>query len=115
VTHSGGCRHWRLLQTLAALFILALGWLIFWELRHRSPVVNFRPLRERNFSACCIIIFCAYAVLYGASTSLPGLFQSLFGYNALQAALVMSPAGFLPSLRCPSWHVCSAVRQMHGG
>ena len=25
-----------------------------------SPVVNFRPLRERNFGACCIIIFCAY-------------------------------------------------------
>ena len=88
-------------QTLAALFILALGGLIFWELRHRSPVVNFRPLRERNFSACCIIIFCAYAVLYGASTSLPGLLQSLFGYNALQAGLVMSPAGFFAVITLP--------------
>ena len=39
-------------QTLAALFIMALGGLIFWELRHRNPVVNFRPLQERNFSAC---------------------------------------------------------------
>ena len=88
-------------QTLAALFILALGGLIFWELHHRSPVVNFRPLRERNFSACCIIIFCAYAVLYGASTSLPGLLQSLFGYNALQAGLVMSPAGFFAVITLP--------------
>ena len=88
-------------QTLAALFVLALGGLIFWELRHRSPVVNFRPLRERNFSACCIIIFCAYGVLYGASTSLPGLLQSLFGYNALQAGLVMSPAGFFAVLAMP--------------
>jgi hypothetical protein len=26
-------------------------------LRHRNPVVNFRPLGERNFAACCIIIF----------------------------------------------------------
>jgi DHA2 family multidrug resistance protein len=88
-------------QTLATLFILALAGLIFWELRHRSPVVNFRPLRERNFSACCIIIFCAYAVLYGASTSLPGLIQSLFSYNALQAGLVMSPAGFFAVLAMP--------------
>ncbi len=88
-------------QSLAALFVLALGGLIFWELRHRSPVVNFRPLRERNFSACCIIIFCAYGVLYGASTSLPGLLQSLFGYNALQAGLVMSPAGFFAVLAMP--------------
>jgi MFS transporter, DHA2 family, multidrug resistance protein len=88
-------------QTLAALFVLALAGLIFWELHHRSPVVNFRPLGERNFSACCIIIFGAYAVLYGYSTLLPGLLQSLFGYNALQAGLVMSPAGFFAVLTMP--------------
>jgi MFS transporter, DHA2 family, multidrug resistance protein len=88
-------------QTLAAFFIVALGALIFWELRHRSPVVNFRPLRERNFVACCVIIFFAYAVLYGASTSLPGLLQSLFGYNALKAGLVMSPAGLFAILAMP--------------
>ena len=89
-------------QTLAILFILALTGLIFWEMHHRNPVVNFRPLLERNFSACCLIIFCAYAVLYGASTSLPGLLQSLFGYNALQAGLVMSPAGFFALLTLPA-------------
>jgi MFS transporter, DHA2 family, multidrug resistance protein len=70
-------------------------------LRSPNPVVNFRPLGERNFSACCIIIFCAYAVLYGASTSLPRLLQSLFGYNALNAGLVMSPAGFFAVLAMP--------------
>ncbi|HTV30748.1 MAG TPA: DHA2 family efflux MFS transporter permease subunit [Xanthobacteraceae bacterium] len=84
---------WRV-QTLATLFVTGLISLVFWELRSPNPVVNFRPLAERNFAACCIIIFCAYAVLYGASTSLPALLQSLFGYNALDAGLVMSPAGF---------------------
>jgi DHA2 family multidrug resistance protein len=64
-------------------------------------VVNFRPLRERNFAACCLIIFCAFAVLYAASTSLPGLLQSLFGYNALSAGLVMSPAGFFAVVAMP--------------
>ena len=83
---------WRV-QTLAVLFIVGLVGLVFWELRHRNPVVNFRPLRERNFAACCVIIFCAYLALYTASTSLPGLLQSLFGYDALNAGLVMSPAG----------------------
>ena len=75
--------------------------LIVWELRHPSPVVNFRPLRERNFAACCVIIFCAFAVLYAASTSLPVLLQSLFGYDALSAGLVMSPAGFGALLAMP--------------
>jgi DHA2 family multidrug resistance protein len=88
-------------QTLATLFVVGLGGLIFWELRHRNPVVNFRPLRERNFSACCIIIFSAYAVLYGASTSLPGLLQSLFGYDALHAGIVMSPAGLFAVMVMP--------------
>src|SRR6185437_11592215 len=50
-------------------------------------------LHERNFAASCIIIFCAYAVLYGASTSLPGLLQSLFGYDAYVSGLVQSPSG----------------------
>src|SRR5246500_1709500 len=84
---------WRV-QTLAILFVVGLIGLIVWESRHPSPVVNFRPLQERNFAVCCLIIFCAFAVLYAASTSLPALLQSLFGYDALSAGLVMSPAGF---------------------
>jgi DHA2 family multidrug resistance protein len=91
---------WRV-QTLTILFTVGLVGLIFWELRHPSPVVNFRPLRERNFAACCIIIFCAYAVLYASSTSLPALLQSLFGYDALSAGLVMSPAGFFAVVTMP--------------
>src|SRR5579863_3297310 len=81
----------RRVQTLVILFVVGLLALVFWEVRHRNPVVDFRPLRERNFAGCCIIIFCAYLALYGASTSLPGLLQSLFGYDALRAGLVMSP------------------------
>jgi DHA2 family multidrug resistance protein len=91
---------WRV-QTLLILFVAALSCLIFWEMRHRSPVVNFRPLGERNFLLSCILIFFAYAVLYGASTTLPALLQSLFGYDALNAGLVMSPAGLFAILLMP--------------
>jgi DHA2 family multidrug resistance protein len=91
---------WRV-QTLAVLFAVGLGGLIVWELRHPSPVVNLRPLRERNFVCCCAIIFGAYAVLYAASTSLPALLQSLFGYDALNAGLVMSPGGFFALAAMP--------------
>jgi DHA2 family multidrug resistance protein len=91
---------WRV-QTLATFFAVGLIGLIFWELRHPSPVVNFRPLRERNFSACCLIIFFAFAVLYASTKSLPGLLQSLFGYDALNSGLVMSPAGFFAVVAMP--------------
>jgi DHA2 family multidrug resistance protein len=83
---------WRV-QTLALLFTVCLGGLIVWETRHKSPIINFRPLLERNFAISCIMIFCAYAVLLGTSTSLPALLQSLFGYDALASGIVLSPAG----------------------
>jgi MFS transporter, DHA2 family, multidrug resistance protein len=91
---------WRI-QTLATLFVVGLAGLIFWEMRSPNPVINFRPLAERNFAACCIIISCAFAVLYGATKSLPALIQSLFGYNALDAGLVMSPSGLFAIMAMP--------------
>ncbi|HEV3263315.1 MAG TPA: DHA2 family efflux MFS transporter permease subunit [Gemmataceae bacterium] len=84
---------WRV-HGLLILFVLALGGLIWRELRIPMPVVNFRVLGERNLAASCVIIFCAFAVLYAATTSLPAMLQSLFGYDAYHSGLVMSPAGF---------------------
>jgi DHA2 family multidrug resistance protein len=88
---------WRV-QALLLLFVLGLGCLVFREMRIRNPVVNFRPLGERNLAASGIIIFCAFGVLYGVSTSLPGLLQSLFGYDAYVSGLVQSPAGIFSIL-----------------
>jgi MFS transporter, DHA2 family, multidrug resistance protein len=91
---------WRV-QTLAILCTVGFVGLVFWELRHRNPVVNFRPLRERNFAACCIIIFCAYLALFAATKSLLGLLQTLFGYDALSTGLVMSPSGIFAVITMP--------------
>jgi MFS transporter, DHA2 family, multidrug resistance protein len=91
---------WRV-QALAIFFAVGLVAFVFWELHHPNPMVNLRPLRERNFAGCCIIIFCAYLALYAASKSLPGLLQSLFGYDALNAGLVMSPAGLFALMAMP--------------
>jgi MFS transporter, DHA2 family, multidrug resistance protein len=82
------------IQTLSALFLIGGISLVVWETRHSSPIVNFRPLLDRNFAPCCLIIFCAFGVLYGSSTLLPALLESLFGYDAFHAGLVLSPAGF---------------------
>jgi hypothetical protein len=109
-----GDSFWRV-QTLAFFFAVGLAGLIFWELRHPNPIVNFRPLRERSFSSCCIIIFFAYAVLYGASTSLPGLLQALFGYDALNGGWSCRPLGSLRYLRCRSWPACLAVGRTPDG
>jgi MFS transporter, DHA2 family, multidrug resistance protein len=81
------------IQTLSALFLIGGTSLVVWETRNSNPIVNFRPLLDRNFAPCCLIIFCAFGVLYGSSTLLPALLESLFGYDAFHAGLVLSPAG----------------------
>jgi DHA2 family multidrug resistance protein len=83
---------WRI-QTLATIFTLGLTGLIWRELKIANPLVNFRTLKERNFRSCCVIIFCAYAVLYANTVTLPSLLQTLFGYDATTSGLVLSPAG----------------------
>lgn len=87
-----GDPNWRL-QTLVFMFVVGLGFLIAWEMRVAHPIINFRVLGERNLAMVCIILFCAFAVVYGASIALPGMLQILFGYDALRAGLVMSPSG----------------------
>jgi MFS transporter, DHA2 family, multidrug resistance protein len=82
------------IQALLILFIGGLGGLIYWETRQSNPIVNFRVLLDRNFAISCIVIFCSYAILYGSSTQLPALLETLFGYDTLNAGLVLSPSGF---------------------
>lgn len=85
-------------QFLAILFGIGLGSLVFWETRQSQPIVNFRPLAERNFAVSCVLIFCAFGVLYGSTTLLPIMLESLFGYDAFHAGLVLSPAGIFTIL-----------------
>jgi DHA2 family multidrug resistance protein len=81
------------IQVLVTLFLVGAISLVLWETRQPNPIVNFRPLRDRNFAFSCLIIFCAFGVLYGTSTLLPAFLESLFGYDAFHAGLVLSPAG----------------------
>lgn len=80
-------------QTLLALFTLCLGALTWRQLRIANPLINLRTLGDANFRWCCIIIFCAFGALYANTTALPGLLQSLYGYDATTSGLVLSPAG----------------------
>jgi DHA2 family multidrug resistance protein len=85
-------------QTLLLLFVLGLFSLIRREMRIANPLINIRTLADRNYRACCLVIFCAFGVLYANSTLLPELLQSLFGYDATTSGLVLSPSGLFAIL-----------------
>ncbi len=88
--------HW-----LVAGVVIGLTLAVWWELRVDGPVVDFRPMADRNFAASAVIIFCAYGVLFGSTTTLPGMLQTLFGYDAVHAGLVLSPAGLFSLMMLP--------------
>lgn len=88
-------------QTLAVLFTASLVGLLVWEMRRPKPLVDFRPLADRNFAVGSILIALAFAVLYGQTVSLPALLQTLFGYDATHSGLVLSPSGVAAVLLLP--------------
>ena len=85
--------------TVAAIFCLIA--VIVRELVIKNPVVNLRLYRERNFSLANGLIFCLGFVLAGSTVLLPQFLQTLMGYSAMRAGMVLSPAGWCLSLPCP--------------
>ena len=83
---------WRV-QAMAITFVVGLVLLYRREMSIESPVVDFRPLFDRNFTSSSVIIFFAFSVLYGCTVTLPNLLQTLYGYDAYVSGLVMSPSG----------------------
>jgi len=80
---------------MSAVSALALIALVFWELRHRHPVVEFTLLRDPNFAIGNVLMFMVGFVLLASTVMIPLYVQSMLGYTATQAGLVISPGGFL--------------------
>jgi DHA2 family multidrug resistance protein len=86
---------------LGAVAVICLVAAIIWELRHPNPIVNLRLLKERNYLFCAIVVFGAFGVLYGSTVLLPQMLQTLMGYSATMAGMVMSPAGIFTMIEMP--------------
>jgi DHA2 family multidrug resistance protein len=87
--------------TLAIIAGVSLVAAVIWELHHPKPIVNIRLFGERNFLLCSIVCFGVYATLYASTVLLPQMLQTLMGYSATKAGLVLSPAGLVTMLEMP--------------
>lgn len=79
--------------TFAVITLVCLVAVVFWELRHEHPVIDFHILKERNFTLATASMLVLGFVLYGSTTLLPLLLQTLLGYTAMLSGLVLSPGG----------------------
>jgi DHA2 family multidrug resistance protein len=78
--------------------LLAAGILIFftfWEWRHPDPIVDLKLLKNRNFGTAVFLQLILGMVLFGSTVLIPQYLQTLLGYTAERAGMVLSPAGFV--------------------
>jgi len=73
---------------------VCLVWVVFWELRHEHPVIDFRVLKIRNFMLGTLAMLVLGFVLYASTMLLPLLLQTLLGYTAMLSGLVLSRAAW---------------------
>jgi DHA2 family multidrug resistance protein len=87
--------------TLLVAAIVTLVVAVVWEWRHTDPVVELRLLRERNFAASTIFYFLFGFVLFGSTTMIPEILQTLYGYTATDAGLVLGPGALVITVLAP--------------
>ncbi len=84
-----------LIVGLAAVAITSLVVAVIWELKREHPIVDLRLLRDRNFFLSNVLMFMLGFSLFASTVLLPLLMQTLLGYSATTAGLVLSPGGFM--------------------
>jgi len=74
---------------------------IVWELRQKDPIIDLHLLRSRNFAIASFLYFLFGFGLFGSTTMIPQLLQSLYGYRATDAGLVLGPGAFVITMLAP--------------
>jgi len=77
----------------SAVTVVSLALLVLVELKHPHPVVNLRLFGNLEFTAGNLVMFMVGFGLYGSLMLIPQFLQSLLGYTATRAGMVMVPGG----------------------
>ena len=84
-----------------AVALLSLLFAVIWEWRHHDPVVEIQLLRERNFALSNIFYFLFGFGIFGSTVLIPQMLQSLYGYSATDAGLVLGPGAMVIVVLAP--------------
>lgn len=79
--------------TFSIVTVVSLIALIWVELVHESPIINLRLFKNISFSAGNLIMFVVGFCLYSSIMLIPLFLQTLMGYSATDAGMVLAPGG----------------------
>ena len=83
------------IQVTATLAVLLLVFFAVWEWNHPDPIVDLKLLKNRNFGTAVFLQLILGMVLFGSTVLIPQYLQTMLGYTAERAGMVLSPAGFV--------------------
>jgi DHA2 family multidrug resistance protein len=90
-----------LILAAAVVSIIAISFLIPWELNDRHPVVDLRLFGRRNFRVGTCTLGLAYFAFMGVNIIFPLWLQTTVGYTATWAGFAIAPVGLLSLVITP--------------
>jgi DHA2 family multidrug resistance protein len=95
----------RLITTFAALCAVSLVCLVIWEAheiqRKKRPILDLTLFKNRNFAVSFLLMGILGTVLFATTVLIPQFVQTLLGYTAALAGMVISPGGITVMLMMP--------------
>src|SRR5271170_7721960 len=86
---------------LTVISAVSLIFVVFWEWRHKDPIIDLHLFRDRTFAVSNLLMFMLGFALLGSTLLLPLFMQTLLGYTAEQSGLALMPGGFTIILLLP--------------
>jgi MFS transporter, DHA2 family, multidrug resistance protein len=86
---------------LASISAVCLISLVFWELHSKTPVIDIRMFKSFNFAVANLMMFFLGVLLFSSLVMMPQFLQTLMGYTAESAGLVLSGASLIILLEMP--------------
>ncbi len=87
--------------TLAITAAVCLTTLVIWEWSRKEPIIDVRLFKKFNFAAANLMMFMMGVMLFSTLVMIPEFLQTLMGYTAELAGLVLSASGFVLLLMMP--------------
>jgi MFS transporter, DHA2 family, multidrug resistance protein len=90
-----------LILTLTIISVIGLVCLVLWELHVKDPILDIRLFKNINFATASLMMFMVGAGSFSTTVLMPQFLQSLLGYSAQTAGMVLSAAAVILLIELP--------------
>ncbi|HUA87171.1 MAG TPA: DHA2 family efflux MFS transporter permease subunit [Bryobacteraceae bacterium] len=89
------------ITALAVTSVVCLLSLVIWEFFNDQPIIDVHMFRSFNFATANLMMFMLGVVLFSSLVVMPQFLQTLLGYTAESAGLVLSASGLVILFEMP--------------